>query len=280
MSREIVEANSFNGVGIGQTATLSLPVGAVQYHAIYLIYSTTTAGGATRANMEAEITEVRLMLNGRAQRTFSFKQAMDIYERMGISFSAGILPIYFSEPWRRAAQGEDVLAWPMGDMSTFVIEVDIIGTATAPVTLKALIVQDQVDAQLGGIVKWFRHTVPVPAIGEVDFDSLPKRDTLAKLHFFSADIAKIGFKVSNRQVVEFTLTPAQLDYIYLQHGGIAGVTGLTGVFFDFTNRNADMLPVVFSDNGQIKPVPNLALTFDMSAATSFTLLRETFGPRD
>lgn len=104
MSTRIVErARNFNAVAAGQTATLNLPATRI-YHGVRLVYTTVTAGGATQANMEAELTEIRIKVNGKVQRRLSAAHIFALNAYRGKAFETGLLPIFFSEPWRRTVQ--------------------------------------------------------------------------------------------------------------------------------------------------------------------------------
>ena len=116
-------ARSFNAVGAGQTATLNLPPDGI-YHKLMLHYA---EGGtaADAATVTAAIDEARLIVNGKVQRRFTGEDLLAINAYHGKAYTDGYLPIFFSEPWRRTVQGEDALAWGMGDVETFQLEVDI-----------------------------------------------------------------------------------------------------------------------------------------------------------
>ena len=278
MPRNPITTTSFNAVAAGQTATLALPVGAIVYQGLNLVYGTSTAGGPNRANMEAEIDEIRLKLNGKVQRVMSAAQLFKINEVQGVAVRDGHLPIFLGEPWRRSSQGEDSLAWGMADINDFTIEVDIDAAASSP-TLEARPVIERVSRPLGPIVKWRRFTVPVSAVGIVNVTTLPKLDAYLKLHAFSANINAVEVNVDQRQV--WDLTKAQMDNLYADNG-ITLPSGLASLLFDYTGRVSDALPMFNRDGvgGPARQVSEFRVDFDMSAATAFDLITETLGPRD
>jgi len=277
MPRNPITTNSFNAVAPGQAATLDLPVGDLVYHELLIEYGTSTVGGATEVNMEAEITEVRIKLDGKVQRVFNAAQLFDINRINGIAFAAGFLPIFFSEPWRRTADGEDALGWGTADISTFTVEIDIDGAALNP-TLDARIIVDRVRRNNGPIVKWRRHTVPVTAVGLVNVTTLPRQDAYYRLHSFSVNIDDVEVTVD--QAEEFKLTDGQMRELYTQHG-LAVPLALTSIIFDYTQRIADALPMATRlSNGRARAVSEFRVDFNMNAANTFTLLTETLGPRD
>lgn len=273
MARRLTTTNSWNGVAAGQTATLDLPVGPVVYHQIRILYGTSTAGGANQANIEAEITQVRMKVNGKVQRVFTSAELFDINALHGKTFNTGELPIFLSEPWRRSAQGEDALAWGMGDVSTFQLEVDIDGAATSP-TLDTRVVVERVARPMGPIVKWKRFTQPVSAIGVTTNSGLPRTDDYYALYAFSAVLTAIEVKLDQEEV--FNAASTVIDNLLEDHG-YTNVAGLVPVKFDFTDRVSDSLKMV-KPGGQ--RAQELRVDFTMSAATGFTLITETIGLRD
>lgn len=273
MARRVVTTNSFNGVAAGQTATLDLPVGPVVYHGVRLLYGTSTGGGANQTNMEAEISQVRLKINGKAQRTFTSEELFDINALHNIAFQTGLLPIYFSEPWRRSSQGEDSLAWGTADIDTFQVEVDIAAGATSP-TLEARVMIDRLRRPMGPIVKWKRFTQPVSATGIVSNTTLPKSDDYYSIYCWSANISDVEIKKDQEEV--FKLTAGQIDDLLSNHD-FTPVSGLVPIKFDFTKRVADSLKMRHPTGER---VGELRVDFNMSSAASFTFLTETLGLRD
>jgi len=272
MTKRLIPLNGFNSVAAGQTATLTLPTRGT-YHGLLLKYGTATVGGATQANMIAEITEVRLVVNDKVQRRFSATELFDLNVHRNITFATGFLPIYFAEPWRRTAQGEDALAWGMADVNTFQVEIDIAAGATSPTfTGKALWTSDQ--RPMGQIVKWRKHTIPVSATGIVNVTTLNKNDSYYGLHAHSANILDI--KVTIDSTDHWTGDVTENDKLQSDMG-LTPVAGWFHVDFDFTSRASDSLSMVNPAGGM---VDEFQVDFNMSAATSFTLITETLGLRD
>lgn len=265
---------SFNAVAAGQTATLDLPVTGI-YHGLKIGYGTSTAGGATQANMEAEVDEVRLLINGVVQRRFDARQLFDINAYKGKGVTTGILPIYFEEPWRKTAQGGDSLAWGMADVSTFTVEVDVNSGATSP-TLTAQAIKRPGNLPMGPIVKWRQFVVPVTATGIVNVSTFPKQDAYYTLHCDSANIADVDIKVDQVSILDGTramLEDLSDDY------GYAFQTGWFHVDFSATRRVSDALSMLTDGVGG-KRVADFQVDFNMSSAASFTVVAEVLGLRD
>lgn len=277
MPRNIVNLPSFSGVAASQTTTIDLPV-VDTYHKIQLTYGTATGGGANQTNMEAEITEVRLLVNGSVQRVFSGEQLFNVNAFRGIAFATGIIPIYFSAPWARSAAGEDAPAWHMGDVQSFQMEVDIGGAITP--TLTGIAVKEVSNLPMGPIVQWKRGVLQVAATGIVNYAGNGDRDSILAVHGFettAADITDVEVKVDERQV--FKATRAQATAIYADHG-FTMEADVFSIAWDHTSRIADALQVARLD-GANKVIGDRALSFDfnMAVAANVTLLTETLGFR-
>lgn len=271
--RDLVKMPNFNGVAAGQTATVNLPAQDT-YHRLFLTY-TESGTLVTEANMKAAITEVRLLINGKIQRRFSANELITLNALRGDGYSNGYLTIYFSEPWRRTPQAEDMLAWGMADVATFAVEVDIAAGRTAPaLSAKALIGRGERDDQgrlrgLGGIMKWRKHPIGINVSGLNNVSTLPKGDAYSSLHCFSGNINSVV--VTTGGLERFNATSADITEILSQEG-MARQANVFSVIFDNTKRLADVLPTA--------GLADFRVDFDMAAAASFTMLTEVYGRAD
>lgn len=274
--RDFIVLPNFNAVAAGQTATVNLPAtNNWTYHRLVLTY-TESGTLVTQANMEAAITNIRLLIDGKVQRVFSAAELIKLNAFYGDSYANGYLTIYFSEPWRRTPQAEDMLAWPMGDVRTFTVEVDIAAGRTAPaLTLKGLIERNATDemgkprVRLGAIKKVKRHTVPVNIVGVNNYSTLPKGDAYAALHCHSANIAKVVVTTDGQE--RFNANSADITEVLAQEG-LTRQANVFTVAFDSTKRLGDVLPT--------SNLSDFRIDFDMSSATAFVMLVETIGYRD
>lgn len=269
--QRFITTNSFNAVGAGQTATLDLPVTQL-YRMLQLNY--TRAGvAATEAQMKSDIAEVRLKLNGKVQRVFSATELFSINSFNGHSVVAGRLPIFFAEPTRRTAQGEDAGAWGTADVDTFQVEVDIDGAAISPgITANVLI--DPMNRQMGPIVKWRRQNIPVTATGIATTTTLDKNNAYYRIHAFSTDINAVEVLVDQNRVLEGSAEELSAHYAA---NGLTVPAAETVLAFDVDQRVSSALAMAYS-NGQ--KVSEFRVEWDMGAATSFNIISELLGVRD
>lgn len=242
MPRRNVRLPSANGVGAGQTATFDLPTNR-RYYGVDLVYKT----NANQATIEADVTKIRVNINGKTQREFTAAELFKMNATNGIAFAAGIIPIMFAEPKRRTVQGEEGLAWGMKDVRTFQIEVDIAGAATAP-TLGGSAEIDNVQVPLGLIVKHKRFTFSPTGAGTFQINSLPKNDAFLRTHYFSNIVTNA--KVTVDQLEAFNMSLAEATAKYARHG-VAMQANTFTVAHDYTQQVTDALPMVKLDGTRV-----------------------------
>jgi len=245
------------------------------YEQFMFTYTTGTVGGATQVNMEAEITEIRLIVNDKVQRRCSAAELFEHNDNKGMGLPEdGEITIYFAEPWRRSAQGEDVLAWGMADVNSFQVEIDIHADATTP-RLSGKCVRDDVTRPMGPIVKWRKHSVPVTQTGLVNLTTLGKKDAYVGLHAKSAEILDAEIKVGEAE--KWKGTAAESARLQRQYGRTPQ-TGYFHVSFDVSNRVLDTLKVD-AEPGTNK-LKSFQVDFNMNSVDPFVLITETLGLRD
>lgn len=262
---------SFNAVGAAQTATVNLPVNR-RYHAIFIEYK----GTANQTTIEADITEVRILVDGNVQRRFSASDLNSVNAFNGYAFKAGLLPIFFSEPWRRDAFGEDMLSWGMYGSGTFQIEIDIHADATAP-ALGGFYVFDNVPQSLSNIMKWRKQTLGVTSTGQRSMNTLPKKDVYHRIHCFETaadDIADVSIEIDGLNV--YDMEDSQNDAL-LEVRDFVPQSDVYHIVFDETQRVQDGLPMTKPDGTQ---VGEFNIDFNFAVANDATLLIETRGNPD
>lgn len=266
-----ITTNSFNAVGAGQTATLDLPV--TQLYRMLQINYTRAGVPATKAQMESDISQVRLKIDGKVQRVFSAEELFSINSFNGHVVANGRLPIFFSEPTRRSAQGEDVGSWGTSDIATFQVEVDIDGDAVSP-GLSANVLVDPANRAMGAIVKWRRQNIPVTATGIVTTTTLDKNNAYYRIHAFSTDIDGVEVLVDQNRILEGSV--GELTAHYAAYG-LTVPAGETVLAFDADQRISSALAMAYPNK---QKVSEFRIEWDMAAATSFNIISELLGMRD
>ncbi|MBC7367169.1 MAG: hypothetical protein H7343_10235 [Undibacterium sp.] len=272
MRRKVV-LTSINGVGIGQTATLDLPVGGRRYFGLFLIYKT----NAAQATIEADITEVRLIINGKPQRRFSAADLNVVNATNGLAFTVGYLPIILAEPRRRTIAGEEGLAWGTVGVSTFRVEIDIAVGAVAP-TLTAFAEVDDIPSPLGPIAKWYKETFIATGAQTLNLNTLPKRDAYNRIHARSALVTRMKATVDGLEVYDLDRTTAGV--VMSRRLSLAQQVNNFSMVFDDSDQVTDGIPMTKSTPEGIVPVGEFRLDVTVSAAGTIPLLIERVGQPD
>lgn len=276
-----IESVIAGGTAIIQAST------SVRYHGIGLEYDTDTAGGATEVNMEAEIKEVRCLLEEVTQRKASASQIFDINRTKGIApivgdaTKPGYIPLFFSEPQRNTKALRESTAWGMGGVGDFQIEIDIVDNGQVP-KLKAFAIVDDIIEAPAGIVKWKRNNITISETGEVPYYvNTTSGDSIQSLMFFEkniGDIADILLEWDGVKIEQFTAS--QRNAYFNSFGDNAEIVEkLQHVLLDHNNP-ADALRTTTDINGTVRNIEEVLVTLNMAAANNVTLIREVIGVPD
>lgn len=286
-TKRIIPLNKIEGVTAGGTATIDLPTN-VRYHGICLQYDTDTASGPNEANMETEVSEVRVNIDQVTQRKASAAQIFDINRTkgrqptVGSASLPGYIPLFFSEPQRESIVSREATAWGMQGVNDFQIEVDIANNSGQVPSLKGFAVVDDVQEAPKGIVKWKRNTLTIGATGETPFSlSTERGDSYQGLFFFEQAAGNIDDLLLEWDGVKIYQLTEQQDNAFIEQfaDGFDLVSGLVHVPLDM-NHPADALRTVKEVNGQRLQVQELLATLNMGASNNVTLIRELVGLPD
>jgi hypothetical protein len=113
------------GVNPGGIALVNIPVNA-RYHRL-LFFSTSSGAAGT-----SKLTSLKALVNGVNMRDITPANTINIAKTQGVNPSAGVLPIYFTSPWRNVLAANDSLSWDLAGQSTFSIQIGIDATAVNP----------------------------------------------------------------------------------------------------------------------------------------------------
>ena len=281
MLRRNVPLPSFEGVAAGSTATLNVPRSGT-YYQIDLEYRR-GATLATEAQFASDITEIRLLIDGKTIRRHSAQDIIDLCKHYGVPFSAGYVHLFFWEPWADNAQSQEIFVLGTNNTRSITIEVDIAGGATSP-ALKAIAKKTAAPNDLGTIRKIRKFQVAVAGTGLLNYQTLPTQDSYKALHLKSTDIDDVEVIVNTAQV--FKETADNMAAVLNSNPKLDHVTGFFHVDFDEACRLEDFLPmtnyIVYTENGQLVrkndgAIGDFQLNINMNAANNFTLLAETIG---
>ncbi len=277
MSRITVPfVQGFNNVAVGGMATTKLPRNA-RYFALFLQYKT----NANQANIEADLTQIRLKVNSKVVRQFSAAELFKINAHLGFTFTAGMVPIWLADPRRKTPEGEEFFSWLIYEelgILDLEIEVDISGAAVAP-TLTGLMAYDfQRPADqfknpaLRTVMHWVRSPIVCAAAAPVNAPLSPPNiipavsGWLHKLHAFDAVITQII--LNQAQTPFYNVTDVQLPAL-IQPYGLAKQANTMHADIDYNCQYVDGLyiPSVASLNAQF-------VASGAAAGNQFILIQE------
>lgn len=279
MKRKI-DFPAWNGVAAGQTATLDLPIGP--RYATLRIAASNTAGAAVTSIID----ELRVLVNGKVQRTMSADELNQINKLNGSQFglvlagtnlvagNAGheeLLTIFFQEKWRKELIHQEFFNWGTGNLGSFQLEADLNST-NAGVALRSYGEVDQsivttngknVQQPLGLISKWYRNQLQVTGTSQklkLPF-VLPNPDSLQAIHIFDEDVSKVTLRIGSFVLLE--RTKQENDGILLD-SGMTPVSTRFDVVFDDDDIPDSALPMS-QFNGL--DVTDLTIQLDLSDGT-------------
>jgi hypothetical protein len=247
-----------NAVVTGQTSVIDLDLGK-RYAAVWLEVGDSGAilsGASLIANIAKLVTQIRVKINGRVQRTMTGQELHLLYSLVGAQYGAKsygtdsaatnyyrvFLPIWFSEPWRNNNHEVDLTAVNAVGIDSFQIEVDIASGLTTPV-LTGWYEYSEPTGGMGAMVKWIRQSLG--ASGTVqDFNQLTKQDFVQSISLFpptSGFVNKVRL-TANNNVIHDLLNTNENQALLLARGlvpetGTAAANTLSGGAAPFVANN-------------------------------------------
>lgn len=256
---------AFSGVAIGQTASAALPIG-LTYHSLILDYSGMTL---------AQVTEVRLKVNGKVRQTASGVDLdmINQFDRIPAAVAAGpgvlILPMDRWGLLTRLAREFSALGTGLpGGPENVTLEVDIDAAALGPVALSLHALQSA--PRNSGMFKNLElYHYNAPAIGVFEIADLPRRDLISRIMLIdaAAAITKVvvdinGYERFNRTAIENTA---------IQNAGVK--TAQAGMFaVDPTEQGYG------ADAFSFEGVTDFRLKLTMAAAEAVPIIVERLEP--
>ena len=126
---KLTDVTGIPAASASSTARLNIPL----YPRLHQLKCTVTQGGnpAPVAAMMAAIDNLSFFLNTDAVRTLRLSEYLAILQANGLELRPGVLPLYFSEPWRATVTEEEALALALlNRYVTCALELDITQPAT------------------------------------------------------------------------------------------------------------------------------------------------------
>lgn len=281
--KQRIQLRAVSNVAASKTALIDLPLGP-RYHAVFIEHG--HGGTDSLAATVANITDIRVKVNGRVQRSHSGQQLRDLNSLNGglaiansvqynydvdqsKTASTGVVfPIYFGEPWRKDARDQDALAWATNKYASLQIEVDL-GAAATPTLLAYAIADNFQPEKEGMIVKVIRQSFNA---GGTSFDitNLDRRDFLQQISFYmdsggSRPATKVTFRRDG--VILHDLSAAANKAVLCTHGMMPTAVGRTASMYDLVFDHDDLLGSSVPMDG----TRDCSITIEAASAMSGTI---------
>lgn len=274
-----VDGNAFSNVVAGGKATVEIPTDGV-YYSMTIEYR--RAGTlATKAQMITDISEIRLMVNGKPQHEYSAAEFFAWLELNGQTVTDGYVEIPFALPWRQEIKGQDFTRLGTLDVQTLHLEVKLDAGAVTP-SLKLSYEKSLFNEPMGPILKFRKQHLGVTSTGLRNETNLPKNDKYLQMLLFEAnqgDIGAVEIKLDQRSVYKES---RDQNKARLSRWGFVDQAKVFPVIFDYRSRNFEFLDAWMLNNQGNRTAPHASFQFDMDmvAATNVKMLQVLIGPRD
>lgn len=246
MARRIKLLPTPQGIGAGQTATLSLPLGST-YHQLDLRLKAHVSGtpvDVAAADWGDFIDDIRLLVDGNSKIEATAEYLVNRAQYYGETLTAGVLPIFLGMPWARTMGGEDQTAYgTAAGMASFTLEVDF--KPGVNIGLFKVYAIQSAATQFGAHVAIQRFARSFSSIGVDEVADIPKGAYfISEIDIDDANIDDIDVEADGRIIFETD------QAIRDQRHSIAGrvpQTGFTHLDFMAENRVGEVFPMVLRD---------------------------------
>lgn len=238
--RLIQQIPGITGVNAGGIALVNIPVNA-RYHRLNFF---ATSGGVAGTS---KLTSAKLLVNGVNMRDITPANIISIAKSQGVTPSAGVLPIYFTTPWRNLLAANDSNSWDLAGQSTFSVQIGIDATAVNPTLLGTMEFDYLRNTRDGGNGQQVPFLQPVSqhqflvngAAGRNDINYLPFDFPISRYWVSSGagnNITLLEVYQDGNKIMEGT--PAQLNENWAQYGILLGGANPfeTAAIFDVDQR--------------------------------------------
>jgi len=189
MSRLTNFINGIEGVIAGGSATARFPV-TRRYHNALVFVSNTAADDAETIVVSMQITVNQVLIRDLTSAEYRAIAAFN-----GLTLDDNVIPVYFSEPWRRTPTGEESFSWDLVGQSEMVMKINF-ASPNVGLTCKILAEFDferntSLNLETGEsffFLNIMRQTGTTynPGVGQFDITTLPIENPIHRLHITPA----------------------------------------------------------------------------------------------
>lgn len=244
MTRTLKKMPTPLGIGPGQTASVSLPLG-LTYERFYISMNVDSTPRDVPVSAWGDyIDEIRLMVDGESKIQITAADLVKLNQFYGQEMVAGELPLFLSRPWMRTINGEDQTAYgTAGGMAAFTLEMDL----KSGITINSLTVsayQSQ-GRPFGPHLRIQRYIHNQGVSGEAEIADIVRGPyAMLGLHVATAAISTVEVHADNRKVHESTKTLRAAHYKVIKR---VPQSGFTHIDFTTENRLAEAMPMALQD---------------------------------
>jgi len=250
MTQQVKKMPTPGGIGPGQTATVSFPIG-LTYERFYIEMNVdATPRDVPVAEWGDYVGEIRLLVDGEVTYQIDAKDLVSLNKFYNQPMIAGTLPIFLSRPWMRTMDGEDQTAYGTGpnangaaSVSTFTMELELkTGKQFNSVQVYA---KQSPSKPWGTHLRLRRYTHPQALVGNAEISDIPRSAYhMLGLHVNTDAIERAEVLVNDNKVVDYGKS------VRRTHNRIAGrmeQTGFTHIDFVAENRAVEAMPMNVAD---------------------------------
>lgn len=249
MTQSVKKMPTPGGIGAGQTATVSLPLG-LTYETIFIRMNVGVGDPAVATDVPVDdwgtyLDEIRLVVNGNVTYQIDAKDQVELNKIYKQPMVDGTLPIFLARPWMRTMGGEDQTAYKTaGGVDTFTMEIDV----KAGIDLNSLEIYAH---QSAGVEPWgahlrmqrFHHQQGLVGVAEIS--DIPRANYhMLALHLTSDKIKQAEVIVNNNKIIDYDKSTRDTINILNGRENRAGYTTLD---FQSKNRAVEAMPMKVQD---------------------------------
>ena len=267
MTRPLKKMPTPLGIGVGQTASVQLPIG-LTYERLYIRANADVDGLGTDDVVEADwvnlIDEIRLMVDGDSKIQITASDLVALNKYYGIDHKPGVLPLFLSRPWMRTAGGDDQTAYgTAGGMTSFALEMDLKPGVTSIGSLNVYAVQSP-GRPFGPHLRIQRYVHNQGVTGEAEISDIVRGPyAMLAMHFNTAAITDVEVLADQRKV---HASDAAIRLGHYAVPGRAPQADFTHIDFITENRLSEAMPMALQD---------FRIKTDFTATGNFSIYTES-----
>lgn len=249
MLTQLLKKANMQGIAAGAISTGVVPAEGT-YYALYLFAKTAAGVALTRAQILADIGNIKALINGEEIVNCDVTVLLDLQKYYGDQIGAGnvdgVIPIYFQRPHLATDAERSLFALGMNNVNSFTIEAQIKGVvALSSLEVFAEVTNEQ--RNLGQHVRLLKYPQVFSTTGDQEITTLPFLNNPTKAYLAlhvddsAGTIAEVTVRVGGNAI--FDRVGNNLNKVLLQKFLRNPQTGYYHVDFARSNDLTGLLPM-------------------------------------